>query len=85
MLPRVVHVKITIDGTILLDDQLGPWENNGANKIRQLLAPAAKQSDPGTIALLVTLGHYITTGRNLNTELTHAPNGFTLTATEQEN
>lgn len=58
------HVRVTVDGTIMLDDNLGDWQARPPEFLKQMVEPSSKP-DPYIKAVGITLADALLTGHDV--------------------
>lgn len=58
------HVRVTIDGSIMLDDNLGDWQARPPEFLKQIVEPNT-QHDPYIKAVGITLADALLTGHDV--------------------
>lgn len=70
----MTHVRVTIDGTKMLDDNLGDWQARPPEFLKRLVQPASKP-EPHLKAVGITMADALLTGQDVAIEVVTEDDG----------
>lgn len=74
----MARVRLTIDGKLELDGDLGTWERQPPELIRDLITPGAKPK-PALKAAMLAISDAFLTGQSVDIDLKNESDSYTLT------
>lgn len=74
----MTHVRVTVDGQRMMDDNLGNWEARPPEFLKRMVTPGGPKPEPHIIAIGLVISDAVLTGKDVAIDVQTADDSWTM-------